>query len=153
AMAAGRHGQDSSSVESSPRALRGNRRRQSGRRRRRSFTPPPWGRRPSRGPQDGREERRSGAISTIFCATSALGLASRQLGVISLRGAGLWTVAVVLGHMFGEMSHSHPKGPHLLLPDAIAAGSVLVSLGLFLYSRKREREPRLVLDLGLGYMV
>jgi len=39
------------------------------------------------------------------------------------------------------------------MPEAIAAGSVLVALALFFYSRNRKRDPKLVLDLGLGYMV
>jgi eukaryotic-like serine/threonine-protein kinase len=75
--------------------------------------------------------------------------ASRRLGIISLLSAGLWTVAPVLAHFVG---HQAP-GFRLGQPDAIAAGSVLTSLALFFYSRKRDRDPRFVLDLGLGYMV
>jgi eukaryotic-like serine/threonine-protein kinase len=78
--------------------------------------------------------------------------ASRRLGIIALVGAVLWTVAPVLGHLVGAMSHA-PGGFHLGVADAIAAGSVIVSLALFFYSRKRERDPRFVLDVGLGYMV
>src|SRR5262245_62060469 len=79
--------------------------------------------------------------------------ASRRLGVVSLLGAALWTVAVGLGHMVGALSHAHPKGLHLLLPDAIAVGAVLVSLAVFVYSRRKGRDPRFVIDVGLGYMV
>ena len=75
--------------------------------------------------------------------------ASRRLGIISLLGAALWTVAPVLGHLMGQQA----PGLRLGQPDAIAAGSVLASLALFFYSRKRDRDPRFVLDLGLAYMV
>src|SRR5215471_13476397 len=79
--------------------------------------------------------------------------ASSRLGIISLIGAVLWTVTPVMGHLFGEMSHAHPHRLHFYLPEAIAAGSVLVAVALFFYSRNRKRDPKLVLDLGLGYMV
>ena len=79
--------------------------------------------------------------------------ASSRLGIISLIGAVLWTVTPVMGHLFGEMSHAHPHRLHFYLPEAIATGSVLVAVALFFYSRNRKRDPKLVLDLGLGYMV
>src|SRR5262249_59322277 len=68
--------------------------------------------------------------------------ASRRLGIISLLGAALWTVAPVMGHLVGAMSRAHPRRLHLWMPDAIAAGSVLVSLALFFYSRNRKRDPK-----------
>jgi hypothetical protein len=37
--------------------------------------------------------------------------------------------------------------------DAIAGASVLASLAVFFYTRKTDRDPRFILDLGLGYMV
>jgi serine/threonine-protein kinase len=37
--------------------------------------------------------------------------------------------------------------------DAIAGASVLASLALFFYTRKHDRDPRFMLDLGLAYMV
>jgi len=79
--------------------------------------------------------------------------ASGRLGAISLIGAGLWVVAPLMGHFFGEMSRTHPKSLHLWHADAVALGSVIVSLALFFYSRLPDRNPRVVLDLGLAYMV
>src|SRR5215831_1537075 len=79
--------------------------------------------------------------------------ASRRLGIISLLGATLWTVETVLVHLMGPMNAPRAHRPHVRWPDAIAVGSVLISLALFFYSRKRDRDPRFVLDLGLGYMV
>jgi hypothetical protein len=51
------------------------------------------------------------------------------------------------------MSHGDPQWLHPGGPDAIAALSVLASLLLFFYTRRGERDPRSVLDLGLAYMV
>src|SRR5215831_6939660 len=64
--------------------------------------------------------------------------ASSRLGIISLIGAALWTVTPVMGHLFGEMSHAHPHRLPFLMPEAIAAGSVLVAVALFFYSRNRK---------------
>ena len=38
-------------------------------------------------------------------------------------------------------------------PDAVAAAVVIVSLALFAYARRSRRDPRFILDLGLGYMI
>ncbi len=80
--------------------------------------------------------------------------ASRRLAVISLLGAALWTVGTALAH-FTERSLRPGKANALDLDahDAIAGASILVSLALFLYARRGDRDPRLVLHLGLGYMV
>ena len=45
------------------------------------------------------------------------------------------------------------KGVGLTLGDAIAAISVVASLGLFAYTRTAHRNPQRILDLGLVYMV
>ncbi len=80
--------------------------------------------------------------------------ASRRLGIMSLVGCGLWALGSVLGHLaVWSMSHGDPQWPRLGGPDAIAGLSVLVSLLLFFYTRRGDREPRRVLDLGLAYMV
>jgi serine/threonine-protein kinase len=73
---------------------------------------------------------------------------------MSLVGAGLWTLGSVLGHVaVRSMSHGDPQWLRLGAPDAIAAASVLVSLLLFGYTRRGDRDPRSILDLGLAYMV
>src|SRR5215468_7972855 len=78
--------------------------------------------------------------------------ASRRLGVIALLGAALWTIAPLLGHFIGASAHAPGGGLRFGVSDGIAAASVLVSIGVFVYSRG-ERDPRTVLDVGLGYMV
>jgi len=78
--------------------------------------------------------------------------ASRRLGVIALLGAALWTIAPLLGHFVGVSAHAPGGGLRFGVADGIAATSVLVSVGVFFYSRG-DRDPRTVLDVGLGYMV
>jgi hypothetical protein len=80
--------------------------------------------------------------------------ASRRLGIMSLVACGLWTLGSVLGHVAERsMSHGDPQWRWLGGPDAIAALSVLVSLLLFFYTRRGDRDPRSILNLGLAYMV
>jgi serine/threonine-protein kinase len=76
------------------------------------------------------------------------------LAILSLVGAGLWTVGSVLGHVaLWSVSHGDPQWRRLGASDAIAAASVLVSFLLFAYTRTGERNPRNILNLGLAYMV
>jgi eukaryotic-like serine/threonine-protein kinase len=80
--------------------------------------------------------------------------ASRRLGILSLVASGLWTLGSALGHLaVRSMSHGDPQWRRLSGPDAIAALSVLASLLLFSYTRKGDRNPRSILNLGLAYMV
>ena len=80
--------------------------------------------------------------------------ASRRLGVMSLLAAALWLVGSVLDHLaLRVMTHGDPRWLRLDADDAIAGIAVLVSLGLFAYARRTDRDPRFVLDLGLVYMV
>jgi eukaryotic-like serine/threonine-protein kinase len=80
--------------------------------------------------------------------------ASRRLGIMSLVACGVWTLGSVLGHLAVQaMSHGDPQWRQLSGPDAIAALSVLVSLLLFSYTRKDDRDPESILNLGLAYMV
>ena len=72
---------------------------------------------------------------------------------MSLVSAGLWTFATLLGHL---ALRTTTAGDHWLRPgpaDAIAGAAVLVSLVLFADTRRTDRDPRTVLDLGLAYMV
>ena len=80
--------------------------------------------------------------------------ASRRLGILSLVAGGLWVIATILGRLaVRSMSHGDPQWLRVGVPEAIAAFSVLISLLLFFYTRRGERDPRMMLDLGLGYMV
>jgi eukaryotic-like serine/threonine-protein kinase len=80
--------------------------------------------------------------------------ASIRLGAMSLLFAVLWIVGEVAGHL---AEHTiHPESQRWLQFDTgdwIAVAAVIVSLALFAYTRKGERDPRFMLDLGLGYMV
>src|SRR6187455_618988 len=80
--------------------------------------------------------------------------ASARLGIMSLVAAGLWIVGTILGRIaMRSMQPDEPMAVGLTLADAIAAASVLVSLLLFAYTRRTNRNPQRILDLGLGYMV
>jgi serine/threonine-protein kinase len=80
--------------------------------------------------------------------------ASRRLGIMSLLGAVLWVLATVLGHFAArEISQGDPGWASASATDVIAGVAVLVSLALFTYTRRADRDPGLVLNLGLGYLV
>jgi serine/threonine protein kinase len=73
---------------------------------------------------------------------------------MSLVACGLWILGSVLGHLaLRSMSHGDPEWRRLTAGDGIAASSVLVSLLLFVYTRRGDRDPRNILNLGLAYMV
>jgi serine/threonine-protein kinase len=73
---------------------------------------------------------------------------------MALVACGLWTLGSVLGHVaVRSMSHGDAQWRRLAGPDAIAALSVLLSVVLFSYMRKGDRDPESILNLGLGYMV
>lgn len=97
--------------------------------------------------------KRSGGRSRSL-PDDLLRAASLRLGVMSLLFAVLWTVGVVAGHL---AEHAINPGSQRWLQfdtgDGIAVAAVIVSLALFAYTRKGERDPRFLLDLGLGYMV
>jgi serine/threonine-protein kinase len=80
--------------------------------------------------------------------------ASARLGIMSLVAAGLWIVGTILGRLaMRSMQGDDSSGFAPTLGDAIAAASVLASLLLFFYTRRANRNPRRILDLGLVYMV
>jgi serine/threonine-protein kinase len=41
----------------------------------------------------------------------------------------------------------------LAFPDYVSVAAVVVSVALFAYTRRSKRDPRFILDLGLGYMI
>ena len=80
--------------------------------------------------------------------------ASRRLGIMALLGATLWVLGTVLDHVAVRvMSHDSPHEHYSTATDAIAIISAVISLALFVYTRRGERNPRFILDLGLVYMV
>ena len=80
--------------------------------------------------------------------------ASLRLGVMSLLFAVLWFVGSLAAHLAEHaINPSSAQWLQFEIADGIAVASVIASLGLFIYTRKGEREPRFILDLGLWYMV
>jgi serine/threonine-protein kinase len=72
---------------------------------------------------------------------------------MSLLGAGLWLVGSLLGHVIDRQDIPGVTWSTLGVPDAIAFGAIVTSLGMYLYTRRTRREPQFVLNLGLVYMV
>lgn len=76
--------------------------------------------------------------------------ASRRLGIISLLGAGLWTFGLVTGHV---LAGADPHAQGAAQADIIAGLCVVASLGLYVYSRRPDRDPEHVIHAGLAYTV
>jgi hypothetical protein len=73
---------------------------------------------------------------------------------MSLVAAGLWIVGSILGRIaMKSMQGDELKGLVMTLGDWIAVVAVAASLLLFGYTRRANRDPRRILDLGLAYMV
>ena len=80
--------------------------------------------------------------------------ASQRLGIVALVGAGLWFFAPALAHVAAFVqSPGDPRWAQFKATDYIAMGSIAISLALFLYTRKGDRDPTFVTDLGLVYLV
>jgi eukaryotic-like serine/threonine-protein kinase len=80
--------------------------------------------------------------------------ASKRLEIMALLAAALWTLGT-LGDRIAllAMNHGDPIWLRWQPPDAISVGSVVLSLGLFFYIRKGDRDPQFLLDLGLVYQI
>jgi eukaryotic-like serine/threonine-protein kinase len=80
--------------------------------------------------------------------------ASRRLEIMSLIAATLWFLGT-LGDRIAllAMTHGDRKWLHWQGTDVIAGLSILVSLSLFFYIRKGDRDPRFVLNLGQVFLV
>jgi tRNA A-37 threonylcarbamoyl transferase component Bud32 len=81
--------------------------------------------------------------------------ASTRLGILALLSAALWLLGTILGHL--TLRFNSPPGDtewrSLVLPvDAIAAGSIVISLAFYAYTR-RATNPARSLDLGLVFMI
>src|SRR5712671_30721 len=80
--------------------------------------------------------------------------ASLRLGAASVLLAVLWVIGVIGGHLAALAIYPDSlRWRAFDITDAIASASVIVSLALYAYIRKGQRDPRFLLDLGLGYMV
>ncbi len=77
--------------------------------------------------------------------------ASRRLSIIALMSAALWVLGTVLYHVAVYQTDARWSGWQP--SDTIAVVCAAVSVGLFAYTRTSERDPRLLLDVGLVFMV
>src|ERR1700758_2305332 len=81
--------------------------------------------------------------------------ASHRLGVMSLLGAMLWVLGTVFYHL-AMRALAPPGNSSWIQPsptDTIAAAAAIVSVALFVYTRKANRDPIFILDFGLVYLV
>jgi len=73
---------------------------------------------------------------------------------MSLVAAVLWTLGTILDWLAARsVQAGESGGPGLTMTDAIAAVAVVASLLLFAYTRRPNRDPQRILDLGLVYLV
>jgi tRNA A-37 threonylcarbamoyl transferase component Bud32 len=80
--------------------------------------------------------------------------ASRRVEIIALIGAALWTLGPALGHLALYISRpGDPRSTQFQALDVIALIGIATSLALFAYLRTGERDPDLVMNLALAYMV
>ena len=77
--------------------------------------------------------------------------ASRRLGILSLLGAALWSVGTVLYHL--ALIPREPAWRYWQSSDGIALVSATASLALYWDTRKPDRDPHMILDVGLVHMV
>ena len=80
--------------------------------------------------------------------------ASLRLGIMSLLAAVLWVIGLAAGHLAAHALY--PDSRRWLtfdITDAIGVASAILSLALYVYIRKGERDPRFILDLGLWYLM
>ena len=80
--------------------------------------------------------------------------ASLRLGVMSLLFAVLWVVGLMAGHLAAYAIYPNSQVWRTIdITDWIGLASAILSLALFVYTRRGERDPRFILDLGLWFLV
>jgi tRNA A-37 threonylcarbamoyl transferase component Bud32 len=78
---------------------------------------------------------------------------TRRLEVMSLIAASLWFLGPVFGHLARARLSGDPTAGQWQFPDTVAAGSIVASLAMYWWLRRREHDPYRVMDLGLVYLV
>ena len=79
--------------------------------------------------------------------------AKKRLEIMSLLAAALWILGT-LGDRFALLAMTRDRTwLHWQPTDVITISGVVISVGIYLYLRKGERDPEFVLDLGPIYMV
>ncbi len=80
--------------------------------------------------------------------------ASRRLSIAAALMSVLYLVGWTLGRAATvEMFEGAVEWRQLIGGDLVVIASIALSLGLFFYARKADRDPQLILDIGLAYMV
>jgi serine/threonine protein kinase len=80
--------------------------------------------------------------------------ASKRLEIMALLAAALWILGTIGDRIaLVAMNHGDMSLLRWQAPDVISVISVLVSLALFFFIRRGDRDPQFLLDLGLVYMV
>ncbi len=80
--------------------------------------------------------------------------ASRRLGIMSLLAAALWATGVIIDRvLIAPLPGAPSRWTQFEIPDVIGGIMILVSIGLFAHTRRTQRNPAVVLNVGLGYMV
>ena len=80
--------------------------------------------------------------------------ASRRLGITALLVAVLWTLATIADHLaIRQQTNGGPQWLAMGSDEAFAAVGVSASLALYFFTRRTDRNPAFVLDLGLVYLV
>lgn len=80
--------------------------------------------------------------------------AARRVGITALIGIALWLAGATLDHLAVHFLFPEEPGWYRLYgPDAIVGVAIAASLLLYALSRKANVPPRLMLNLGLAYMV
>ena len=80
--------------------------------------------------------------------------ASRRLGIMSLMGTILWITGWILNYFAMKvMTAAHPMPGGLQVSDYVSLASATFSFLLFLYTRRSNRSPEFLLELGRWYLV
>ena len=80
--------------------------------------------------------------------------ASLRLGIMSLLFAVLWIVGLTAGHLAARLIYPDSQTwKRFDISDGIGLASAILSVSLFVYTRRGERDPRFILDLGLWFLV
>lgn len=72
---------------------------------------------------------------------------------MAIVAAALWFLGTALDHVATYVMSQGQTWGFTHAPDAIAVISAVMSVGLFFYARRSQRNPQFILDLGLVYMV
>jgi serine/threonine-protein kinase len=80
--------------------------------------------------------------------------AARRVSIIALTGVALWLTGWAADHIVrGLLYPETDDWKRLAEPDLVALSAVLVSLGLYVFSRRSRITPQVMLNLGLGYLI